>query len=201
MDETELIRSAQKGELRAFNQLIMAYQSVSFNVAYHILNESEAATDVTQEAFIKAYKSIRQYRGGSFKAWLLRIVTNTCYDHLRARQRRPTVSLDDMLEDPERAPQLIHDYEGPESHALRSELGDFIQKAIAALPEDQRTVLILSDIEGFSYQEIAEVTGTELGTVKSRLSRGRSKMRDLLRQNAELLPPQYRLKGRTISVG
>ena len=201
MDEPDLIRAAQQGELRPFNQLILSYQGIAYNVAYRILNEPDAAADVTQEAFIKAFKSIRQYRGGSFKAWLLRIVTNSCYDLLRARQRRPTNSLEDLMEDPERAPQMIHDGEGPEEHALRSELGDIIQSGIAALPEDQRVVLVLSDIEGFSYQEIAEVTGTELGTVKSRLSRGRAKLRDFMQTHSELLPAKYRLKGREIGVG
>lgn len=201
MDEPDLIRAAQQGELRPFNQLILTYQGIAYNVAYRIVNDSDAAADVTQDSFVKAFKSIRQYRGGSFKAWLLRIVTNTCYDLLRARQRRPTNSLEDLMEDPERAPKMIHDGEGPEERVLRSELGDIIQKGIATLPEDQRVVLVLSDIEGFSYQEIAEVTGTELGTVKSRLSRGRVKLRDFMQTHSELLPSKYRLKGREIGVG
>ena len=97
------------------------------------------------------------------------------------------------MEDPERAPKMIHDGEGPEERVLRSELGDIIQKGISSLPEDQRVVLVLSDIEGFSYQEIAEVTGTELGTVKSRLARARKEMQSLLQAERELLPARFRL--------
>jgi RNA polymerase sigma-70 factor (ECF subfamily) len=201
VEETALITAAQKGELGAFNQLILQYQSLAYNVAYRILGEADAAADVTQETFIKAFKSIRQYRGGSFKAWLLRIVTNACYDQLRVRQRRPTSSLEELMEDPEHPIQLLHDGERPEEYVLRSELSDVIQAGIAALPEEQRTVLILCDIEGLSYQEVVEVTGAEMGTVKSRLSRGRARLRDFLRAWPELLPSRYRLKSRENEIG
>ena len=96
--------------------------------------------------------------------------------------------------DPEHAARLVQEGEDPEEHALRGELGAIIQEGIQRLPEDQRLTLILADIEGFSYQEIAEITGVELGTVKSRLSRGRARLRDYLLARQELLPSQYRLK-------
>ncbi len=193
MDETALIVAAKKGELRAFNQLVLQYQGLAYNLAYRVLGDNDAAADVTQDSFVKAYKSLKQYRGGSFKAWILRIVTNTCYDYLRARQRRPASSLDDLAEDADRAGELTYHGEGPEEHALRAELSATIQMGIALLPADQRIALILSDVEGMSYQEIAEVTESELGTVKSRLSRARAKLRDYLRARPELLPAQYRL--------
>lgn len=193
MDEAALIAAARKGELRAFNQLVLQYQGMAYNLAYRILGDPDAAADVTQDSFIKAYKSLRQYRGGSFKAWVLRIITNSCYDLLRAQQRRPTSSLDDLAEDPERAGELIHHGEGPEEHIMRAELSATIQAGIESLPADQRITLILSDVEGLSYQEIAEVTNAELGTVKSRLSRARAKLRDYLQARPELLPDRYRL--------
>jgi RNA polymerase sigma-70 factor (ECF subfamily) len=194
MDENALIAAAQSGELPAFNQLVMHYQGLAYNVAYRIMGDPDAAADTTQDAFIKAYKALGGYRGGSFKAWLLRIVTNTCYDALRARKRRQADSLDDLAVEPEHAWQLANGRAGPEELALRSELGHVIQMGIAQLPEDQRTVLVLTDVQGMSYQEVAEVTGTSLGTVKSRLSRGRAKLRDYLLHQQELLPSRYRLE-------
>ncbi|MCC7352937.1 MAG: sigma-70 family RNA polymerase sigma factor [Anaerolineae bacterium] len=193
MDEIALIVAAKKGELRAFNQLVLQYQGMAYNLAYRVLGDSDAAADVTQDSFVKAFKSLRQYRGGSFKAWVLRIVTNTCYDYLRAKQRRPSSSLDDLAEDPDRAEELTHHGEGPEEYVMRRELSVTIQTGIALLPADQRIALVLSDVEGMSYQEIAEVTESELGTVKSRLSRARAKLRDYLQARPELLPARYRL--------
>jgi len=193
-DETALIQAAQRGKLAAFNRLVLHYQTLAYNVAYRILGDPDAASDATQDGFLKAYKAIGQFRGGSFKAWLLRIVTNVCYDQLRLRQRRPTDSLDDLLSDPDHVPALINGREGPEAHAVRAELNRVIQACITTLPADQRTTLVLSDIQGMNYQEIAEATGVSIGTVKSRLSRGRAKLREALLQHRELLPHAYRLQ-------
>jgi RNA polymerase sigma-70 factor (ECF subfamily) len=123
MDEQRLIAQAQRGDLHAFNQLVLAYQSTMYNVAYRILGDPDAAADATQDAFVSAYKAIARFRGGSFKAWLLRIVTNACYDQLRVKQRRPTDSLDDMLVEPEHDATLRDDSESPEEFVLRQELG------------------------------------------------------------------------------
>ena len=195
-DEQALIAAAQQGHLPAFNKIILHYQGLAYNVAYRIMGDGDGASDTTQDAFVKAYQRINQYRGGSFKAWLLRIVTNTCYDALRARKRRPTVSLENEIEgeesDPDYDPRLIDTAERPEAFVMRKELAGMLQSAISQLPADQRTALILSDVEGMDYQEIADVMGTALGTVKSRLSRARAKMRDLLLAHGELLPAQYR---------
>ena len=194
MDETRTIQEAQGGSLAAFNQLVMAYQGTAYNVAYRVIGEGEAAADACQDAFLKAYQAIKQYRGGSFKSWLMRIVTNTCYDHLRYKGRRPANSLEDMVENPTSdSVKLVNGAEHPEERVLRGELNDLIQIGISRLPEDQRLVLVLSDVQGFSYQEIAEIVDQPLGTVKSRLSRGRQRLRDFLWQQQELLPSQYRL--------
>jgi RNA polymerase sigma-70 factor (ECF subfamily) len=194
MDESTLIAAAQRGELPAFNQLVLSYQGLAYNVAYRIVGDADAASDAAQDAFLKAYKALADYRGGSFKAWLLRIVTNTCYDVLRARRRRPTSSLDDLSVAPEHAWQLVNGRDGPEERALQQELGRVIQAAMATLPPDQRAAVVLSDIQGLSYQELAEIMGVSLGTVKSRLSRARAKLRDHLLQQQELLPSRYRLR-------
>jgi RNA polymerase sigma factor (sigma-70 family) len=194
-DEQALIAAAQRGSLPAFNQLILHYQSLSYNVAYRLLGDADSAADATQDGFIKAFQRLDQYRGGSFKAWLLRIITNTCYDALRTRRRRPTSSLEpeDEDSDGEHDGRLQDPAERPDAYVLRKELAAAIQAAIELLPSDQRTALVLADIEGLDYQEIAEVTNSQLGTVKSRLSRARAKMRDMLMAQKELLPAQYRL--------
>jgi RNA polymerase sigma-70 factor (ECF subfamily) len=197
MDEKALIASARKGDVRAFNQLVMLYQSMVYNLAYRILSDPEAAADATQDAFLKAYKAIRRFRGGSFKAWLLRIVTNACYDQLRKKQRRPTSSLDDLPVEAEHSSYLRDPARSPHAEVEQRELNQAIQAGIMTLPFEQRVVLVLSDVQGLSYNEIAEATNISLGTVKSRLSRGRAKVRDYLLSQRELLPPRYRLRDHT----
>ena len=195
MDEKVLIDAARQGDVGSFNQLVLSYQSMAYNVAYRILGDRDAAADATQDAFLSAFKAIGKFRGGSFKAWLLRIVTNACYDQLRLKQRRPTASLDALLVlEPAPIRSLTDPQESPEEYALRQELSGAIQVGIGILPADQRVALILSDVQGLSYQEIAEATGVSLGTVKSRLSRARGKLRDFLLEQRELLPSRYRLK-------
>lgn len=195
MDEVQAIQSAQEGDLSAFNHLVMAYQGMAYNVAYRIMGDADAAADACQEAFISAFKGIRKFRGGSFKSWILRIVTNACYDQLRYKGRRPADSLEEVDESPHNSAKLMNGHERPEEYALRQELNEVIQVGIKSLPPDQRAVLVLSDVQGFSYQEVADITGVSLGTVKSRLSRARSKLRDYLVAQQELLPAQYRLTG------
>jgi RNA polymerase sigma-70 factor, ECF subfamily len=196
MDEQAFILAAQKGDISAFNQLVRQYQTLVYRTAFRVLSEAASAEDATQDAFVSAFKHIREYRGGSFKAWLLRSVTNACYDQLRVKQRRPTVSLDALLidsDDP--APGVDRAApESPQEFAERQELGDAIQRGLATLPPDQRVTLVLTDIEGFSYDEVAAATGANLGTVKSRLSRARAALRDFLVTQEELLPARYRLK-------
>jgi RNA polymerase sigma-70 factor (ECF subfamily) len=194
MDEQALIASARKGDARAFNQLVMLYQSMAYNVAYRILSDPDAAADATQDAFLSAFKAMRKFRGGSFKAWLLRIVTNACYDQLRVKKRRPATSLDDLPVESDHTHYLRDPAEQPGQYVERRELNQMIQKAISTLPVEQRVVVVLSDVQGLSYQEIAQATGLSLGTVKSRLSRGRAKLRDHLVQQRELLPTRYRLR-------
>lgn len=195
MDEKVLIDAARRGDVGSFNQLVLSYQSMAYNVAYRILGDRDAATDAAQDAFLLAFKAIGKFRGGSFKAWILRIVTNACYDQLRLKQRRPVASLDALLvSEPAPVRPLTDPGESPEEYALRQELSRVIQVGIGTLPPDQRVALILSDVQGLSYQEIAEATGASLGTVKSRLSRARGKLRDFLLEQRELLPSPYRLK-------
>ena len=194
MDESRLIVAAQKGDVNAFNQLVIVYQGRAFNVAFRVLGDAEAAADATQDAFLSAFRALEGFRGGSFKSWIFRIVTNACYDQLRRKQRRPTSSLDDMLpEDSDHSQWLEDPGETPEQQVLREELGHVLQEAIESLPMHQRTAVVLADVQGMSYEEIATVMSTSLGTVKSRVSRGRGKVRDYLRERRELFPADLRL--------
>lgn len=195
MDEAGLIRAAQRGDVASFNQLVLAYQSQVYNVAYRILGEPAAAADATQEAFLSAFMHLNDYRGGSFKGWLLRTVTNACYDALRYARRRPAASLDagdDADEGRNLADVLPADDEDPLHAAERSDLRRFIARAALQLPPDQRITFVLSDVQGLSYEEIAEAMQVSLGTVKSRLSRARAKLRDALLAHEELLPDEFR---------
>jgi len=163
-----------------------------------VLGDEERAMDATQDAFLRGYRAIDSFNGGSFKAWILRITTNACYDMLRAAKRRRTTSIDDLIADDEHSGMLEDDQETPEEYVQRLDLSEVIQRALASLPDDQRTVVILSDIQGLNYAEIAEATLVSLGTVKSRLSRARAKMREFLSAHRELLPDGARLYSESI---
>jgi len=197
-DETALVQSAQKGNLDAFNALILHYQTQVYNLALHLLHDGAAADDATQEAFISAYKALAKFRGGSFRAWLLRIVSNACYDEMRRQKRRPATSWDDFGDmDEEANPHLVDGGPLPEQTVQQRELRALLERALARLPEDQRVTLVLVDQMGFSYQEVAETMRVRLGTVKSRLARARLHMQSLLQEEGELLPRRYRLNNET----
>ncbi len=195
MDEATLIQDAQQGDVNAYNTLVLHYQSQAYNVAYRIMGDDAAAADATQEAFISAFRHIRRFRGGSFRAWLLRIVTNACYDELRRLKRRPQASLEAMLVEDE-APDspFASQSPSPEHHTQQMELQSAIDECLRGLSEDHRLVAVLSDVEGYSYAEIAQAADCAVGTVKSRLSRARAQMRDCLMGFRELLPAAYRLR-------
>jgi RNA polymerase sigma-70 factor (ECF subfamily) len=195
MDESALVADAKRGKLDAFNELVLFYQSQVYNLAYRIMGDPASASDATQEAFIAAYQSLDRFRGGSFKSYLMRIVSNRCYDELRRRKRRPATSFEDVEIDEEANPLLVNGGEGPEAYAERQEVAQVIQDGIETLPPEQRVTLVLSDVQGMSYQEISRAMDVSLGTVKSRLARARGKLRDYLQANGELLPVQYRLEG------
>ncbi len=197
MDENALIKDAQQGDLDAFNRLVLAYQDALFNTALRVLGDHEQAADATQEAFISAFRHINSFRGGSFKAWLLRTVTNACYDELRRQKRRPTTPLEPETKDDEEleSPRWLADTSmTPEQNAEADELEHAIQHCLNNLPEDFRTVVVLSDIQGMDYNEIAVAASVPLGTIKSRLARARLRLRECLQGFGELLPSQFRLE-------
>lgn len=194
MDESTLIQAAQHGDIESFNRLVLLYQDLAFTVAYRIMGDSDSAADAAQEAFISAFRKLHQFHGERFKSWLMRIVTNACYDELRRRQRRPATSLDALHSTTELPEvQLVSDQESPEQHAVRQELSTAIQDCLNDLPPNQRMIAVLSDVEGYPYQDIVGITGLPVGTIKSRLSRARTRLRECLQGVRELLPAEYRL--------
>lgn len=201
MDEPALIAGALRGELDSFNRLVLAYQELAFNLAYRMLGDDAQAEDATQTAFLSAYRNLGSYRGGSFKAWVLRMVTNTCYDELRRRQRHPTTPLEPETEDEEEmeSPRwLADDGPSPEESVERVELEQAIQHCLEELPDDFRAVVVLVDVQGMDYEEVSAAVGKPLGTIKSRLARARQKLRGCLQGFWELLPAQFRLGGEAI---
>ncbi|MCS7087782.1 MAG: sigma-70 family RNA polymerase sigma factor [Thermoflexales bacterium] len=190
-DEAALIQAAQRGDVASFNELVLAYQALAYNVAFRLVGDADLAADVTQEAFFNAFRHIRALRGHTFRPWLLRIVTNACYDALRQRRREAALSLDDATDEAQampRAESVASEASTPLELAERSELRRLIARAVLSLPFEQRSVFVLADVHCLSYEEIAAVLDVPLGTVKSRLSRARAHLREVLLRHAELLP-------------
>ena len=178
-DEMALISATLAGDLDSFNALVLAYQDLVYSVALRILGERFSADDAAQEAFILAFRKLSTFRGGSFRSWLLSIVTNVCRDHIRRNRRRPTyrlAPLDDAGDEFE-SPKWISDPgELPEERLERDDLARTIQACLDDLPLEFRLVLILVDIQGMDYAEAAETLGLPIGTVKSRLARARARL-------------------------
>lgn len=185
--DERLVRAAQAGDLDAFNLLVLRHERVVFNLCLRLLRDVPSAEDATQDTFVRAWTNIGGFRiadGGHVRAWLLRIATNRSYDLLRAGRRRPASPLEaEQVEiEPIWSTQGAGE-EPPEVFALRAELGIHLERALAALPDDQRLAVLLADVQGCDYREVAAVTGAALGTVKSRLSRARARLRQELRDD------------------
>jgi RNA polymerase sigma-70 factor (ECF subfamily) len=189
--ELALVARSQKGDVGAFNMLVERYQSLAYALALRMLGDPDAAADVTQDAFFSAFRAIQAFRGASFRAWLLRIVSNACFDVFRARSRQPTSSLDELLDsetggDAAAPATLVDSSWDPERAVLRAEVIVAIHGALLQLPGDQRLAVILSDVQGLPYDEIARIMDSPLGTVKSRIARARGHLRTILARQSEL---------------
>lgn len=194
--DDDLAERAQQGELDAFNALIGRYQRPVFGLCLRMLSSPAAAEDAAQDTFISAWRGIGGYRGGSFQAWILRIAGNQCRDELRKRKRRPSDSLDSMIEAEGDGAAPPSRERSPEGQALGSETARVIQQGLETLPEEQRMAVLLSDVQGLAYEEVAESMGTSVGTVKSRISRGRARLREFLTDRGELPSGRRRLADR-----
>lgn len=184
------------GQSYCFNCIIEEHQSQAYNLARRLLNDWALAEDAVQESFVSGYRAFGQFRGENLKAWVMRIVANSCRDMLRSRRARPTVPLDPTPTDSDdptlSAVDLPSSLESPEDQAERSELRRTLETALAILSQERRTAVLLVDVQGFSYEEAAQIMECSLGTVKSRISRARGELRDYLRNTGELLPSQFR---------
>ena len=188
-DETRLIQQIKKGNTAAFEELAAGYQKQIFTLAYRMCGNQEDAADMAQEALIKVYRNIDKFKGDSkFSTWLYRVVTNTCLDEMKKMKRKQVYSLDDELETKDGS--LKRDIEDtaptPEEKAEQTERSEAIQDALMQVSETHRKVLVLRDVQGFSYEEIAGMLECSEGTVKSRLSRARESLRNVLKENKEL---------------
>lgn len=195
-DDAALVALAQSSDRTAFNRLVVRYQDRVYGLCWRLTGDRDTADDAAQETFIAAYRHLQDFRGGSFAVWLMRIATRRCYDVHRQRQRRPSVSLDrpgrpnDEAEGP--AATLPDSQPGPEVAAEGRELAAVLQAGLLTLPPDQRTALTMCDVLGYDYQTIADSTQVPLGTVRSRINRGRRRLRAYLAGQRELLPDPYR---------
>lgn len=179
-----LLKRAQKGDAAAFEELMSSQEGRMYAIALRMMGNREDAQDCAQEAMVRIYRAMGSFKGQSTLAtWIYRITMNTCLDELRRRKVRKVTSLDSLV-DTGWAPTDPNDT--PEEHGLRSEKRNVLNSAIQTLPEDMRAAIILRDIKGYSYDEIAGVLDANVGTIKSRISRGREKLREILSKEAEL---------------
>lgn len=184
MNEEMLIKRAAKGDVAAFNELLGANEKKMYAVCLRMCANHEDAQDCLQEAMLRVYRAINSFKGqSSFSTWLYRVTMNTCLDELRRRKNKQSTSLDGLL-DAGWSP--TDEMDTPEHHAVKAEKRREIQKTISELPDDMRSAVVLRDIHGFSYEEISDMLGTNVGTVKSRISRGREKLREKFLSKSEL---------------
>jgi RNA polymerase sigma-70 factor (ECF subfamily) len=179
-----LLESARGGDLDAFNDLVVCYQDQLFALVVRMVPDRDQASDAVQEAFFSAFRNLTSFRGGSVKSWLNRICVNAAMDTQRARKRRPSQPYPE-LEDESWQPPAGEEAD-PVTTALTTERHRVLNAALATITDDQRAAIVLFDVEGYDYQEIADMTGVSLGTVKSRIHRGRLALRDRLSDRMDL---------------
>ncbi len=189
-NEQNLIEKSKKGDADAFSELILAYEKKIISFTYRMLGNKEDAEDAAQEVFVKAYRAISGFDGkASFKTWLYKIASNVAMDELRKQKRRnsdKTVSLYSESEDGEYELPLSSEKDEPFEGARKNELQKVLQNAIGELKDEYRLVVVMRDVQNISYEDIAKTTGLSLGTVKSRISRGRLSLKKILEKNREL---------------
>src|ERR1041384_3187937 len=193
-DEKELIKAAQRGDLDAFNTLILRYQNLLYGIALRMLNDEDTASDAVQEALISAFSKFNTFRGGSLRSWLARVTVNACYDEMRRKRRQREVPLEQFNMEGEEVEDLswmIDPAARPEERYESYEMESAIQDSLNHLTPAYREALVLVDIEGLSYEEASVAAQVPVGTVKSRLARARLQIRSSLQGYQDLLPTQF----------
>lgn len=193
-NEKELVDRAKFGDIEAFEQLIIGCQKKVFNIAYRMLGNYDDANELAQEVFLKAFRSIKSFKGDSlFSTWIYKVTTNACLDEIRKRKNKTVVSLDEKIEcnDQEVKRQIPDNAPTPDMEFEANELKRVLNRAIEQLPDDYKSVVVLRDIQGFSYEEIARIIDCPSGTVKSRINRGRQVLKKILQNSKELLDNQF----------
>ncbi len=192
--ELELLKKSKEGDIEAFEQLISAYQKKVFNIALRMIGNHDDASDLAQEVFLKVYKSIKQFKEeSSFSTWIYRITSNVCLDEVRKLKNKKIISLDEEIKQGENEiKRQIKDIRpSPEDFTEQNELRKAINDAIMTLPEDQGVAIILRDIQGFSYEEIANITKCPIGTIKSRINRARKDLKEIILKKKELFDVDF----------
>lgn len=189
-----LLEKAKSGDINAFEKLVEAYQKKIYNICLRMIGNADDAYDLAQEVLIRIYKSINGFKEqSSLSTWVYRITTNVCLDEIRKRKLKRTVSLDQdiRLDDSEIKREIVSDDPPPDELAEKKEIKKTVASAINLLNEEHRTVIVLRDIQGFSYEEIAKITNCPEGTVKSRINRARQALKIILEKKRELIEDYY----------
>lgn len=186
LSDEELVKKAVQGDMNAFEDLIKKYERLIYSICYRMFNNAEDAKDISQEVFLKVYKNMERAIGkGSFKSWICTVTNNACIDQLRKTKK--TISLDAPVNDDEKLKREVVDSDPlPEEKLINSEKKEVIQRAIDKLPPDYKSIIILRDVNNLSYDEISEILEINIGTVKSRISRSRKKLKDIYLKELEL---------------
>lgn len=203
--DRDLVIACQRREQAAFEELVKRHQKTVFALLYQLAPDWQDTSDLAQEVFIRVWRSINNLRNpGAFRSWLTQIVTNLFYDELRKRPRKlPTISMDDNMGDDDTdggTKDVPDDSTLPDEKILNAELSTVIRESMLKLPEQFRTSIVLREVEGLSYEEIAVITKTEMGTVKSRIARARLKLQEMLkpyldRENQDNTPTSSEVSG------
>ena len=191
--DEQLVLLAKDGSLDAFNSLVDRYQGAVYSLSYRLLGLRESAEDASQEAFLSAYRALARFEGGNFRSWLLRIAANECKDELRRRNRKDaSISLDDGGDDGDESIDVADASPGAELLLERLEMSHQLERLLLEIPFEQRQAIILVDVYDFQYDEVAAMTATSIGTIKSRIHRGRERLRRLLTGPMELSRAELR---------
>ncbi|MCL6478596.1 MAG: sigma-70 family RNA polymerase sigma factor [Peptococcaceae bacterium] len=197
-DDDRLVKRSREGDLDAFEELVKRYESKVYSIAYRFMGNHADASDLAQEAFIRVYQALPTFRGeSSFATWMYRITANACRDEIRKQQRHKNLYLEEVISQTGGRSSLAAAGLSPEESLERCEIHDLVQRQLNGLSGDHRLILVMREIEGMSYEEIAASLDCTLGTVKSRLNRARQALKQKVLEQRELFDIEFRLPGKS----